>query len=263
LSGTEKYKLFLKYVETGNWSIPKFGLFVLLVHVGVYCILAGKKIMTYKNHINNTSSFIDETYHRWLLFFISSSSFPILVLSLNVLFDFDYVSLTSITFSIVFFMTSVYLVALFKPTLFHTFPNQVNIMEEEAEEKQKYENSNLLAQEKDSLSQQLVRHLQSEKPFKQPELTLRELSEQINTRPYYLSQVINETLNTNFLDFINQYRVEEAKALLHDPKFDQFTVIAIAFESGFNSKSAFYNAFKKFTGTTPSKFRKLLVNHSL
>ena len=61
------------------------------------------------------------------------------------------------------------------------------------------------------------------------------------------------------MDFINKYRVEEAKKKLSSRTYKQFTILAIAYEVGFNSKSAFYNAFKKFTDTTPTKFRNALV----
>ncbi|MES9930149.1 MAG: helix-turn-helix domain-containing protein, partial [Candidatus Thiodiazotropha sp. 6PDIVS] len=73
--------------------------------------------------------------------------------------------------------------------------------------------------------------------------------------PNYLSQVINEQSGYNFFDFINRYRVDEAKRCLTTPS-GQSNVLSIALDSGFNSKSAFYTAFKRHTGQTPSQYRK-------
>ena len=74
-------------------------------------------------------------------------------------------------------------------------------------------------------------------------------------RPYQLSQVINTSLGQNFYNLINSYRVEEAKQQLSASDKQNQTILAIAYDVGFNSKSVFNKAFKKFTGTTPSKYR--------
>ncbi|MEM8895131.1 MAG: AraC family transcriptional regulator, partial [Bacteroidota bacterium] len=67
---------------------------------------------------------------------------------------------------------------------------------------------------------------------------------------------INEQEGVSFSDFINKYRVEDAKKLLSSGRSKQVTILAISLEAGFNSKTAFYNTFKKFTGQTPTEFIK-------
>jgi len=94
-----------------------------------------------------------------------------------------------------------------------------------------------------------------ERPYLEPDLTLPKLAENLNVPHHHLSQVINEIYGQNFFDFINKYRVEEVKAKIVDPKFQKYSILGIALESGFNSKSAFNRVFKKFTGTTPSEYR--------
>ena len=73
----------------------------------------------------------------------------------------------------------------------------------------------------------------------------------------HASKLINTFSDYNFSDYINSLRIEQAKKLLSDDSFDQYTIVAIGLESGFNSKSTFYTAFKKFTSQTPSEFRSI------
>jgi len=70
----------------------------------------------------------------------------------------------------------------------------------------------------------------------------------------HLSQVINQQSGKNFFKFINEYRVEEAKRLLTDQSTQKYTILAIAYDCGFNSKSSFNTIFKQYTGKTPSDF---------
>ena len=117
-----------------------------------------------------------------------------------------------------------------------------------------------LDNEKQLILEKLHQHMQSSRPFLGPELTLDELAAQLSVKPKMLSQTINELLNQNFFEFINHYRIEEAKRLLTNPKDKKITVLEVMYEVGFNSKSSFNTIFKKNTGLTPSEFKK---NHHL
>ncbi|MBX7152505.1 helix-turn-helix domain-containing protein [bacterium] len=101
----------------------------------------------------------------------------------------------------------------------------------------------------------LLQFMNDQKPYTNSEITLRDLAGFLNISEHNLSEVINTLLKKNFYDFINFYRVEDAKKRLLDPRFSEYTILAIAMEAGFNSKSSFNSLFKKFTGTTPSQFR--------
>lgn len=98
--------------------------------------------------------------------------------------------------------------------------------------------------------------LEKEKPFLQSNLTMKDLALQLNTNTHYLSEVINQRFGSNFAGLINEYRIREACRLLASDKANQFTIEGIAREAGFNSKSAFNNAFKSVTGLTPSYYKK-------
>jgi AraC-like DNA-binding protein len=96
----------------------------------------------------------------------------------------------------------------------------------------------------------------SEKLFQEPELTLQQLADKLETPSYQVSQALNEGMKKSFYDVINGYRVEEAKRLLLDPDSSNYTVLSVGFEAGFNSKTTFNTVFKKFTGLTPTDFRQ-------
>lgn len=100
--------------------------------------------------------------------------------------------------------------------------------------------------------------MDAEKPFLNPNLNLPQLAKDLEIPSYQLSQVLNKNIELNFFDFINSYRVEEIKAKMADSKYDNLSLLGIAFESGFNTKSAFNRVFKKITGLTPSEYKKQL-----
>lgn len=97
--------------------------------------------------------------------------------------------------------------------------------------------------------------MNKQKLYQQSDLNLNKLAEALNLNPRLLSKIINEQYQQNFSDFVNQYRIEEVKHKLIAPEFSHYTILAIALEAGFNSKSTFNAAFKKNTGMTPSAYR--------
>jgi len=106
----------------------------------------------------------------------------------------------------------------------------------------------------------LEKYIVEEKNYLNSELTLDIVSDKIGVSKSHLSRIINAELKTSYTDYVNVLRVEEAKLYMQNPDFEKYTLIAIGMEAGFNSKSSFNTAFKKFTGHTPSEFRKSMVN---
>jgi AraC-like DNA-binding protein len=123
-------------------------------------------------------------------------------------------------------------------------------------ETHKYEKSPLTVQNKHEILQRLEKLMTHEKLFLHPSLTLGEIAQKLNVVPRYLSQVINELKGQNFYDFVNTYRIEEAKRILSDPSHNEEKILAVLFDCGFNSKSVFNTVFKKYTGITPSEYRR-------
>ena len=119
----------------------------------------------------------------------------------------------------------------------------------------KYEKSTLTPERAEKYVNKLVHCMQEKKPFTDGDLNLQSLAATLSIPPHHLSQIINERLGQTFADFINSYRVEEAKQRLLDPAFSHLSLLGIAIEVGFNSKSSFNSVFKKHTNMTPSEFR--------
>jgi AraC-like DNA-binding protein len=102
----------------------------------------------------------------------------------------------------------------------------------------------------------IVNIINTERLYTNSSISLQTIAERFKLSEGYVSQLINKHSNTNFSTYINNLRIVEAQRILTDNNYKNYTIIAIALESGFNSKSAFYNAFKKHTGTTPLEYKK-------
>lgn len=100
--------------------------------------------------------------------------------------------------------------------------------------------------------------MEKQKPYKSAHFSLRELARLSNLSSHHTSQVINSGTGMSFNEFVNLYRVEEARNVLKSPESNLVKVELLAYELGYKSKSAFFNSFKRYTDTTPSRFRELV-----
>ena len=98
--------------------------------------------------------------------------------------------------------------------------------------------------------------METEQPYLEEDIKISDLAEALSCPSHHLSELINTVFETNFFDYINQYRIEAAKKVLLTPENGDMKILAIAFETGFNNKATFNRVFKKYTGQTPSAFRK-------
>lgn len=108
------------------------------------------------------------------------------------------------------------------------------------------------------LSRHLKDLMEKEKLYLNEKLSGNEMAETLGISRHQLSEVLNNELHTNFYNFINHYRVEDCKQKMANPKFENYTLLAVAFECGFNSKTTFNTVFKRETGMTPRQFKKTL-----
>lgn len=122
------------------------------------------------------------------------------------------------------------------------------------EPKIKYEKSGLGEEQAGRIYKDLVGCMENQKPFSDSELTLATLAKTLDVHPNHLSQVINTYEGKNFYDYINFHRVEEFKRLAPRPDNINYTLLSLAYECGFNSKTSFNRNFKKVTGVSPSEY---------
>jgi AraC-like DNA-binding protein len=125
----------------------------------------------------------------------------------------------------------------------------------------KYQKSGLTKDVADNIHKALIHVVDKEKIYKDAELTLSSLASHLDIHPNYLSQVINQVEEKNFYDYINLKRVEEFKKLVAQPDSQKYTLLALAYDCGFNSKTSFNRNFKKATGLSPSEYLKEVKVH--
>ena len=98
--------------------------------------------------------------------------------------------------------------------------------------------------------------MEKEKPYLNETVNLKSTADMIGLTTHQLSMILNLHFKQNFYSYVNKYRIDEAKSLLRNPEYSDYNVLHIAYKVGFNSKSVFNSMFKKFTGTTPTEYRK-------
>ena len=118
----------------------------------------------------------------------------------------------------------------------------------------KYKRSGLREEDVADLVNKIRKYMVIKKPYLDRELTIYNLSDQLRISRHTLSEVINEHMGMNFYNLVNEYRVKEVKQRMKNEDYRQLTILAIAYDSGFNSKSSFNTIFKEKTGQTPSQY---------
>lgn len=244
---------------------PGLTLFVLgtIVQLGCYLFLSIRLLIRHSRNIKNEFSDIDRISLAWLrnlliglsiiyLLYLGDQFFPDLM-GINFLGDL-------ITVLAVIMVYAMGYIGIRQPAI---FSRELSVQAPDADKaggptSAKYVRSGLDSETSRIFLDEISSHMQTEKPYLQGDLTLPQLAQQLAISPNYLSQIINEQLDVNFYDFVNGYRINESRRLIREAGNGKINVLAIALDSGFNSKSAFYTAFKKVTSMTPTEFRNSL-----
>ncbi|MCS5664154.1 MAG: helix-turn-helix domain-containing protein [Flavobacteriales bacterium] len=172
--------------------------------------------------------------------------------------NWDTLNLFKINVTILNFLFIVIIIFIARPPIFHLFSN---FNELESGEFEKYTHSTLNQEECYVMMIKIISIIEKERAYFDPEYRLNNLANSCNLSVHKVSQVINQIEGISFSDFINRYRVEEAKKMLISEKYKTHTILAIAHEVGFNSKTAFYNAFNKVCEVSPSAYVKQNIVH--
>jgi AraC-like DNA-binding protein len=228
-------------------------LIVLDVQIAIYLVLSFKTIYTYRRNVQNQYSSMNHVDLSWLLLIIVAFGIMVSVDLITFILDqliqiseaaTQTLSIVSISINL-FFATSIVIIGL----------RHQNVLSG-IKDPPKYAGSGFSDSKIKEYTEVVSQAMKQDKLFLNPELNIRDLAEKVELHPKLLSQVINKGFGRNFFDFVNSYRVTEAKEImLSEP---QKTILEVLYEVGYNSKSAFNKAFKINTGQTPSEFRKNL-----
>jgi AraC-like DNA-binding protein len=231
--------------------------------ITMYSILSFLEIKRHQKNLKNLASFTSRRITlNWLK--ILSISFYVVFFILFILgglnmignfipFDpyfviFGFIALFSIVYSFY---------GIKQPAIFgEVFQPDQNGEKKEAE---KYTKSGLKDVLAEKYLKKLLTYMETNKPFLDNNLTIHDLAAQTGIARHHITQVLNEKYKRNFFAFINEYRVKEVMERFNNPKFNNYTILAIALDSGFNSKTTFNSFFKSQTGLTPSQYREKMT----
>jgi AraC-like DNA-binding protein len=229
-----------------------------MIQIITYWILAWLRLAQHKNNVklfSSSSHPIDLWWLRYLLIgfgmmvFLWVNKKVLHIEAINTIAPFGY-------------LFAIYFIAYFslKQEEIFAFDNKsvIEIKEIIREEETKTTSrSPRIADSEFGLQKKKLENLMStEKPFLNPTLGLPDLAARLSVTSHELSYLVNKGFEENFYQFVNRYRVEEAKRLLHSKEHQHLNMVGIAFESGFNSKTTFNTTFKKLTGLSPSEFQQ-------
>jgi AraC-like DNA-binding protein len=145
-------------------------------------------------------------------------------------------------------------------SFYSDMPEPASVGQEKPDSKSEgYKKSGLRQNQMQGIHEKMLLAMQSEKLFMNPELSLQDLSDKLNIPTHHITQTLNEFVRQNFYDFVNSYRVNEFKERVDKGDAENFSLLGIAFDCGFNSKSSFNRIFKNTSGLTPSDYRNKLA----
>ena len=256
-SGTEKLRVI-------NGEVEDFSLFtsVLLVSFVIsgftYTILASIKLKKHQRMVDNNFSYDEHISLNWLKYSIWGIGLVFLavafVISMREGLGYEFPFNADIIFYTLI-VVLVFCIGFFGIQHQNLFSNVSEPAQKELIQTQlpgEYKKSGLRQDVAESIHKKLLKLMAEEKPYLNPTLTLLDLSQKMDISTNYVSQTINQYEKVNFHYFVNEYRVDEF--IRRAKSNNNFSILANALDSGFNSKSSFNTVFKKFKDTTPSKY---------
>lgn len=238
--------------------------YLLIVCIWIYPLGSAYYVYRHKKQINSNYSFESHKINlSWLSIVIAGYflTYNFMMVIIEYFFKFEHIEEVK-TFLNGAQLIFIYLLSYFgfKQQQLISHDNSVTVSKFTLKESgtDKYQKSGLKESSKaEEYLKRLIDCMNNAEPWKDNELSVAKLSELSGIPKHHITQILNENLEKNFYTFVNEYRVEYAKKLIVSPKHKHWSIIAIGFESGFNSKAAFNNFFKKYTNMTPTEFRNI------
>lgn len=259
LSHSEKLLKINEYLTTSQLDLVIINM-LKPVHGLIYSVISLKTLSRFRNSLRNSYSNLDKIKISWLKYLLIGTTIVWSIVALSLfsesLFTSDFpLRIEIIYISISLLIFSIGYGALSQSEVFKV-AGKTGSNEPEPVVREKYEKSSLEENDIEKIKHSLLFLMDEKKLYLNSDLTLTQLAEELNISNHNLSETINKSFNKNFYDFINSYRIEEFKSRIKNPDYANYNLLALAFESGFSSKSAFNTIFKKATHQTPSEYRK-------
>jgi len=239
-----------------GYRVCNIAMYLVLPTMLIYCLYSFLEIIHYKKTILQISSNFNNSEVKWIK---SLLIVQLIILFLNflhlqfneiILLDFKFTFEPIVQLGILVLVNIMIYQGLKNPHFFQKITEQDLAVSEinKSNEKMNVEALN-------PISIDLEKHMKEDKPYLNPELNLNALAKDLKVHPKTLSQTINHILGSNFSEYINSYRIEEAKLLLENSEDKNTTIMEVMYQVGFNSRSVFNTAFKNITGVTPSRYK--------
>lgn len=227
--------------------------------VSVYSILSFIEIKKHQDKLKNLISYTSGVITlNWLKILSISFYIAFLILfilgGLNMIGDFIPFDPYFVVFGFIAIFSFIYSFYVIKQPAI--FGEEGKLKYEEKKDVEKYIKSGLKDDQAQAYLEKLIRFVEEKKPYLDRDLSIQNLSEMTGIPRHHITQVLNEKHGKNFFTFINEYRVREVILKFGILKNNNFTILAIAYDSGFNSKTTFNSIFKSQTGMTPSEYRE-------
>lgn len=249
--------VYLFDIEMGErFDLYRWFVLVLLIQAAFYILASLLLLQKHEKRIelfNSNRELVDLKWIKQIIFSLIAISIFIIVY--NLIISEGNLNIFGNGFSLIILLFLAYNTLKQKEIFLISEEELEKVLEEKSQE-QKGKQKLLSDEEIIVLRNKLELLMKEKRPYLEGDLSLSKLAEFIGTTPHHLSYLLNEGFNKNFFQYVNHYRVEEAKKLLLNEEYKHISIIGIAYDSGFNSKTAFNTVFKKETGMTPSLFKK-------
>lgn len=221
------------------------------LHFIAYSIGTLSVLMLYRRRLRQWLSNLHHARFRWLIGFLCGFT---VIWSLSFINFIFYASERAARFppyliivGIFLFSSGIVFMGWRQPGLFAGIPSDTP--------EAKYARNRIPPALQESYLERIVRHMETERPYLDPDFRLDSLAADLQLPAHHISQVLNSNMQVNFFQFVNSYRLKECCRRLSDPGLQDSNILKISLDCGFNSKSSFYSLFKKETGMTPVEFR--------